>query len=174
MKRSDPKGHESSRLDACTRIAVIVGVRAALEFLFHCADHQPLVMISSEAEMATLTGEPDRHRARSTTILCIHSPALAIAFASSVCGFCLVALIHALPRGAPRGRSAARLVYSIPFVVSISSDRAVRINTIPLIVIGSDLRTCLNGISTRPARPCAACDTKTARILRLSPARSVL
>lgn len=102
---------------------------------------------------------------------------VAIAFALSVVvGFVLGALIHALPRVRRAVDPLLASYYSIPFFVFYPLLIALfGLNTIPLIVIGFVFATAamvistLNGLDRVPRAM-----IKTARIMRLSPARAVI
>jgi NitT/TauT family transport system permease protein len=102
---------------------------------------------------------------------------VALAFVLSVAaGFALGAVIHALPRLRRALDPLLASYYSIPFFVFYPLLIALfGLNTIPLIVIGLVFATAamviatLNGLDRVPRVM-----TKTARILRLSPTRTVL
>jgi NitT/TauT family transport system permease protein len=102
---------------------------------------------------------------------------VAIAFVLSVTiGFLLGAIVHALPRVRRAIDPLLASYYSIPFFVFYPLLIALfGLNTVPLIVIGFVFATAamvistLNGLDRVPRVM-----LKTARILRLSPARSVV
>jgi NitT/TauT family transport system permease protein len=157
-----------------TRVAVIVGFVVALEILCQRQIINPLTLIPP-SEMASalwdliVSGKiwDDLAQTFST---------VAIAFALSVViGFVLGAVIHALPRVRRAVDPLLASYYSIPFFVFYPLLIALfGLNTIPLIVIGFVFATAamvistLNGLDRVPRVM-----SKTARVLRLSPARTV-
>src|ERR1051325_6684970 len=157
-----------------TRVAVIVGGIVLLEIL--CQRHiiNPLTLIPPSEMAASLW-----HLFGSQKIwddLAQTFSTVAIAFVLSVAiGFVLGAVIHALPRARRAVDPLLASYYSIPFFVFYPLLIALfGLNTIPLIVIGFVFATAamvistLNGLDRVPRVM-----TKTARILRLSPARAV-
>ena len=157
-----------------TRAAVIVGAIALVEILCQRKVISPLVMIPP-SEMAVslwhLFGAQKIWDDIAQTFSTV-----ALAFVLSVtAGFALGAIIHALPRVRRAVDPLLASYYSIPFFVFYPLLIALfGLNTIPLIVIGFVFATAamvistLNGLDRVPRVM-----TKTARILRLSPARAV-
>jgi NitT/TauT family transport system permease protein len=158
-----------------TRIAVIVGSVVAIEILCRTKIINPLTMIPP-SEMASSLWELivsgkiwDDVVQTFTTV--------GAAFALSVVGgFVVGAVIHALPRVRRAVDPLLASYYSIPFFVFYPLLIALfGLNTIPLIVIGFVFATAamvistLNGLDRVPRVM-----TKTARILRLSPACTAL
>src|SRR3954470_11215083 len=160
---------------ALTRIAVIVGAILLLEFLCQRKIINPLTLIPP-SEMASslweliVSGQITHDIAQTFSTV-------AIAFALSVVtGFLLGAIIHALPRVRRAIDPLLASYYSIPFFVFYPLLIALfGLNTVPLIAIGFVFATAamvistLNGLDRVPRVM-----TKTARVLRLSPARAVL
>jgi NitT/TauT family transport system permease protein len=157
------------------RVALIVGFVAALEILCRLRVINPLTMIPP-SEMAAALWELIVSGKITDDITQTFST-VAIAFALSVAvGFVLGALIHALPRVRRAVDPLLASYYSIPFFVFYPLLIALfGLNTIPLIVIGFVFATAamvistLNGLDRVPRVM-----SKTARVLRLSPARAVL
>ena len=159
---------------ALTRIAVIVGAIALLEVLCQRKIINPLTLIPP-SEMASalweliVSGQITHDIAQTFTTV-------AIAFALSVAtGFLLGAISHALPRVRRAIDPLLASYYSIPFFVFYPLLIALfGLNTVPLIAIGFVFATAamviatLNGLDRVPRAM-----TKTARVLRLSPARTV-
>lgn len=159
---------------ALTRIAVIVGAILLLEFLCRRKIINPLTLIppsemaSSLWELIT-TGQITHDIAQTFTTV-------TIAFTLSVVtGFLIGAIVHALPRVRRAIDPLLASYYSIPFFVFYPLLIALfGLNTVPLIAIGFVFATAamviatLNGLDRVPRAM-----TKTARILRLSPARTV-
>jgi NitT/TauT family transport system permease protein len=157
-----------------TRVAVIVGSVVLLEILCRRQIINPLTLIPP-SEMASalwdliVSGKiwDDLAQTFST---------VAIAFALSVVvGLVLGAFVHALPRVRRAIDPLLASYYSIPFFVFYPLLIALfGLNTIPLIVIGFVFATAammistLNGLDRVPRVM-----TKTARVLRLSPAGTV-
>jgi NitT/TauT family transport system permease protein len=158
-----------------TRIAVVVAAIAALEVLCRTKIIKPLVMIPP-SEMATALWDLIQS-GKIKDDLVQTSTTVAAAFGISVVlGFAVGALIHALPRARRALDPLLASYYSIPFFVFYPLLIALfGLNTIPLIVIGFVFATAamvistLNGLDRVPRVM-----LKTARILRLSPARTVL
>ncbi len=157
-----------------TRVAVIVGAIGLIEILCQRKIISPLVMIPP-SEMATSLW----HMFGSQKIwddMAQTFSTVALAFVLSVTvGFALGAIIHALPRVRRAVDPLLASYYSIPFFVFYPLLIALfGLNTIPLIVIGFVFATAamvistLNGLDRVPRVM-----TKTARVLRLSPARAV-
>jgi NitT/TauT family transport system permease protein len=160
---------------ALTRIALIVGAILLLEFLCQRKIINPLTLIPP-SEMASslwdliVSGQITGDITQTFTTV-------AIAFGLSVMtGFLLGAIIHALPRVRRAIDPLLASYYSIPFFVFYPLLIALfGLNTVPLIAIGFVFATAamvistLNGLDRVPRVM-----TKTARILRLSPARSVM
>jgi NitT/TauT family transport system permease protein len=160
---------------ALTRIAVIVGAILLLEFLCRRKIINPLTLIPP-SEMASslwkliVSGQITHDIAQTFTTV-------AIAFALSVVtGFLIGAIVHALPRVRRAIDPLLASYYSIPFFVFYPLLIALfGLNTVPLIAIGFVFATAamvistLNGLDRVPRVM-----TKTARVLRLSPARSVM
>lgn len=159
---------------AWTRVAVIVASIALLEFLCQRKIINPLTLIPP-SEMASALWELIESGKIKDDIVQTFST-VAIAFVISViAGFALGALIHALPRVRRAIDPLLASYYSIPFFVFYPLLIALfGLNTIPLIVIGFVFATAamvistLNGLDRVPRVM-----TKTARILRLSPTRTV-
>jgi NitT/TauT family transport system permease protein len=160
---------------AWVRVAVIVAFVAALEILCRLKIINPLTLIPP-SEMASALWELIVSGKITDDIAQTFST-VAIAFALSVVvGFLLGALIHALPRVRRAVDPLLASYYSIPFFVFYPLLIALfGLNTIPLIVIGFVFATAamvistLNGLDRVPRVM-----SKTARVLRLSPARTVL
>lgn len=158
-----------------TRIAVVTAFIAALEIL--CRTHiiKPLVMIPP-SEMATALWDLVQS-GKIKDDIAQTSSTVAVAFAISVIvGLALGALIHALPRVRRAVDPLLASYYSIPFFVFYPLLIALfGLNTIPLIVIGFVFATAamvistLNGLDRVPRVL-----VKTARILRLSPTKTLL
>jgi NitT/TauT family transport system permease protein len=157
-----------------TRVAIIVAFVVALEILCRRQIINPLTLIPPSEMAAALwdlfvSGKiwDDLAQTFST---------VAIAFALSVVtGFVLGALVHALPRVRRAIDPLLASYYSIPFFVFYPLLIALfGLNTIPLIVIGFVFATAamvistLNGLDRVPRVM-----TKTARVMRLSPATAV-
>jgi NitT/TauT family transport system permease protein len=158
-----------------TRIAVVAAFIAALEVLCRTNVINPLVIIPP-SEMATALWDLIRSGKIKDDIVQT-STTVAVAFGISVVvGFALGALIHALPRARRAVDPLLASYYSIPFFVFYPLLIALfGLNTIPLIVIGFVFATAamvistLNGLDRVPQVM-----VKTARVLRLSPARTAL
>ena len=157
-----------------TRVAVIVGSVLLVEILCQRKIISPLVMIPP-SEMAASLWQLFKERKIWDDIAQTFST-VALAFILSVTvGFALGAIIHALPRVRRAVDPLLASYYSIPFFVFYPLLIALfGLNTIPLIVIGFVFATAamvistLNGLDRVPRVM-----TKTARVLRLSPARAV-
>jgi NitT/TauT family transport system permease protein len=157
-----------------TRLAIIAGGIVLLEIL--CRRHviNPLTLIPP-SEMATslwhLFGSQKIWDDIAQTFSTV-----ALSFMLSVTvGFALGALVHALPRVRRAIDPLLASYYSIPFFVFYPLLIALfGLNTVPLIVIGFIFATAamvistLNGLDRVPRVM-----TKTALILRLTPARAV-
>jgi NitT/TauT family transport system permease protein len=160
---------------ALTRIAVIAGAIVALEILCRLKIINPLTLIPP-SEMASALWELIASGQITADITQTFST-VAIAFVLSVTvGFLLGAIVHALPRVRRAIDPLLASYYSIPFFVFYPLLIALfGLNTVPLIVIGFVFATAamvistLNGLDRVPRVM-----LKTARILRLSPARSVV
>jgi NitT/TauT family transport system permease protein len=160
---------------ALTRIAVVVGAIVALEILCRLKIINPLTLIPP-SEMAESLWELIVS-GRITADMTQTFSTVGIAFVLSVAvGFALGALIHALPRVRRAVDPLLASYYSIPFFVFYPLLIALfGLNTIPLIAIGFVFATAamvistLNGLDRVPRAM-----IKTARILRLSPTRTVL
>jgi NitT/TauT family transport system permease protein len=158
-----------------TRIAVIVAAILALELLCRAKIISPLTLIPP-SEMASVLWELITSGKIYDDIVQTFTT-VALAFVLSVAaGFALGAVIHALPRLRRALDPLLASYYSIPFFVFYPLLIALfGLNTIPLIVIGLVFATAamviatLNGLDRVPRVM-----TKTARILRLSPTRTVL
>jgi NitT/TauT family transport system permease protein len=158
-----------------TRIAVIAGAIVALEILCRLKIINPLTLIPP-SEMASALWELIASGQITADITQTFST-VAIAFVLSVtAGFLLGAIVHALPRVRRAIDPLLASYYSIPFFVFYPLLIALfGLNTVPLIVIGFVFATAamvistLNGLDRVPRVM-----LKTARILRLSPARSVV
>lgn len=158
-----------------TRIAVVTAFIAALEILCRTQIIKPLVMIPP-SEMATVLWDLIQSGKIRDDIVQT-STTVAVAFAISVIvGLALGALIHALPRVRRAVDPLLASYYSIPFFVFYPLLIALfGLNTIPLIIIGFVFATAamvistLNGLDRVPRVL-----VKTARILRLSPAKTLL
>jgi NitT/TauT family transport system permease protein len=158
-----------------TRIAVVVSFIAALEILCRTRIIKPLVMIPP-SEMATVLWDLIRSGKIKDDIVQT-ATTVTVAFAISVIlGLVLGALIHALPRVRRAVDPLLASYYSIPFFVFYPLLIALfGLNTIPLIVIGFVFATAamvistLNGLDRVPRVM-----VKTARILRLSPTKTLL
>jgi NitT/TauT family transport system permease protein len=158
-----------------TRIAVVTAFIAALEILCREQIIKPLVMIPP-SEMATALWDLIQSGKIKDDIVQT-STTVAVAFAISiVAGLALGALIHALPRVRRAVDPLLASYYSIPFFVFYPLLIALfGLNTIPLIVIGFVFATAamvistLNGLDRVPRVM-----VKTARILRLSPTKTLL
>jgi NitT/TauT family transport system permease protein len=159
---------------ALTRIAVIVGAILLLEILCRRKIINTLTLIPPSEMGSSLwelivSGQITHDIAQTFTTV-------AIAFALSVVtGFVLGAIVHALPRVRRAIDPLLASYYSIPFFVFYPLLIALfGLNTVPLIAIGFVFATAamviatLNGLDRVPRAM-----TKTARILRLSPARTV-
>jgi NitT/TauT family transport system permease protein len=157
-----------------TRIAVIVGGIVLLEIL--CRRHviNPLTLIPPSEMVTSLW-----HMFGSQKIwddIAQTFSTVALSFVLSVtAGFALGALVHALPRVRRAIDPLLASYYSIPFFVFYPLLIALfGLNTVPLVVIGFVFATAamvistLNGLDRVPRVM-----TKTARILRLNPARAV-
>ena len=159
---------------ALTRVAVIFGAILVIELLCRRKIINPLTLIPP-SEMATslwtLFGSQKIWDDIAQTFSTV-----AFSFVLSViAGFVLGALIHALPRVRRAVDPLLASYYSIPFFVFYPLLIALfGLNTVPLIVIGFIFATAamvistLNGLDRVPRVM-----LKTARILRLSPARAV-
>jgi NitT/TauT family transport system permease protein len=160
---------------ALTRIAVVVGAIVALEILCRLKIINPLTLIPP-SEMASSLWELIVS-GRITVDMTQTFSTVGIAFVLSVIvGFALGALIHALPRVRRAIDPLLASYYSIPFFVFYPLLIALfGLNTIPLIAIGFVFATAamvistLNGLDRVPRAM-----IKTARVLRLSPARTVI
>lgn len=160
---------------ALTRIAVIAGAILALEILCRLKIINPLTLIPP-SEMASALWELIASGQITADITQTFST-VAIAFVLSVTvGFLLGAIVHALPRVRRAIDPLLATYYSIPFFVFYPLLIALfGLNTVPLIAIGFVFATAamvistLNGLDRVPRVM-----LKTARILRLSPARSVV
>jgi NitT/TauT family transport system permease protein len=160
---------------ALTRIAVIAGAIVMLEILCRLKIINPLTLIPP-SEMASALWELIASGQITADITQTFST-VAIAFVLSVtAGFLLGAVVHALPRVRRAIDPLLASYYSIPFFVFYPLLIALfGLNTVPLIVIGFVFATAamvistLNGLDRVPRVM-----LKTARILRLSPARSVV
>ena len=158
-----------------TRIAVIVGAIVLLEILCRLKIINPLTLIPP-SEMASSLWELMVSGQITADITQTFST-VALAFVLSVItGFLLGAIVHALPRVRRAIDPLLASYYSIPFFVFYPLLIALfGLNTIPLIVIGFVFATAamvistLNGLDRVPRVM-----TKTARILRLSPARAIV
>ena len=159
---------------ALTRIAVIVGAILLLEFLCRRKIINPLTLIPPSEMASTLwelivTGQITHDIAQTFATV-------AIAFVLSVVtGFMLGAIVHAFPRVRRAIDPLLASYYSIPFFVFYPLLIALfGLNTVPLIAIGFVFATAamviatLNGLDRVPRAM-----TKTARVLRLSPARTL-
>jgi NitT/TauT family transport system permease protein len=159
---------------ALTRIAVIAGAIVALEILCRLKLINPLTLIPP-SEMASALWELIASGKITADITQTFST-VAIAFVLSVTtGFLLGATVHALPRVRRAIDPLLASYYSIPFFVFYPLLIALfGLNTVPLIAIGFVFATAamvistLNGLDRVPRVM-----LKTARILRLSPVRSV-
>jgi NitT/TauT family transport system permease protein len=160
---------------ALTRIAVIAGAIVALETLCRLKIINPLTLIPP-SEMASALWELIASGQITADITQTFST-VAIAFVLSVTvGFLVGAIVHALPRVRRAIDPLLASYYSIPFFVFYPLLIALfGLNTVPLIVIGFVFATAamvistLNGLDRVPRVM-----LKTARILRLSPARAVV
>jgi NitT/TauT family transport system permease protein len=160
---------------ALTRIAVIVGAVLVLEVLCQRKFINPLTLIPP-SEMASSLWELIASGQITADIAQTFST-VAIAFALSVTtGFLLGAIVHALPRVRRAIDPLLASYYSIPFFVFYPLLIALfGLNTIPLIVIGFVFATAAMVISTLTGLDrVPRVMTKTARILRLSPGRTVV
>jgi NitT/TauT family transport system permease protein len=157
-----------------TRVAVIVGSVVLVEVLCQRKIISPLVMIPP-SEMATSLWQLFKTQKIWDDIAQTFST-VALAFVLSVTvGFALGAIIHALPRVRRAVDPLLASYYSIPFFVFYPLLIALfGLNTIPLIVIGFVFATAAMVISTLTGLDrVPRVMTKTARVLRLSPARAV-
>jgi NitT/TauT family transport system permease protein len=158
-----------------TRIVVIVAAIAALEILCRTRIISPLTLIPP-SEMASVLWELIASgKITDDMVQTFTTVALAFVLAVAI-GFSLGALIHALPRVRRALDPLLASYYSIPFFVFYPLLIALfGLNTVPLIVIGLVFATAamvistLNGLDRVPRVM-----EKTARVLRLSPARAVL
>jgi NitT/TauT family transport system permease protein len=156
------------------RVAIIVGFIVGLEVLCRLKIINPLTLIPP-SEMASALWELIVSGKIWGDIVQTFST-VAASFALSVAvGFVLGALIHALPRVRRAVDPLLASYYAIPFFVFYPLLIALfGLNTIPLIVIGFVFATAamvistLNGLDRVPRVM-----SKTARVLRLSPARTV-
>ena len=158
-----------------TRIAVIVAAILALELLCRAKIISPLTLIPPSEMASALWELITSGKIRDDIVQTFTT--VAFAFVLSVAaGFTLGVVIHALPRVRRALDPLLASYYSIPFFVFYPLLIALfGLNTVPLIVIGLVFATAamviatLNGLDRVPRVM-----TKTARILRLSPARAVL
>jgi NitT/TauT family transport system permease protein len=158
-----------------TRIAVIVAAILALELLCRAKIISPLTLIPPSEMASVLWGLITSGKIYDDIVQTFTTVALAFVL-SVAAGFALGAVIHALPRLRRALDPLLASYYSIPFFVFYPLLIALfGLNTIPLIVIGLVFATAamviatLNGLDRVPRVM-----TKTARILRLSPTRTVL
>jgi NitT/TauT family transport system permease protein len=157
-----------------TRIVVIVAAIAALEILCRTRIISPLTLIPP-SEMASALWELIAS-GKITDDMVQTFTTVGLAFVLSVAvGFSLGVAIHALPRVRRALDPLLASYYSIPFFVFYPLLIALfGLNTVPLIVIGLVFATAamvistLNGLDRVPRVM-----EKTARVLRLSPARAV-
>ena len=160
---------------AWTRAAVIVGAVVLVELLCHSGVIDPLTLIPP-SEMALALADLVASGRIADDIVQTFST-VATAFALSVAaGFLAGALLHALPRVRRAVDPLLASYYAIPFFVFYPLLIALfGLNTIPLVVIGFVFATAamvistLNGLDRVP--PVLV---KAARMLRLSPARTIL
>jgi NitT/TauT family transport system permease protein len=160
---------------AWTRVAVIVASIALLEILCQRKIINPLTLIPPSEMASALWDLIESGKIRDDIVQTFSTVAIAFLI-SVIAGFVLGALIHALPRVRRAIDPLLACYYSIPFFVFYPLLIALfGLNTIPLIVIGFVFATAamvistLNGLDRVPRVM-----TKTARILRLSPARAVM
>jgi NitT/TauT family transport system permease protein len=158
-----------------TRVAVIVASIALLEFLCQRKIINPLTLIPPSEMASALWDLIESGKIKDDIVQTFSTVAIAFLI-SVIAGFALGALIHALPRVRRAIDPLLASYYSIPFFVFYPLLIALfGLNTIPLIVIGFVFATAamvistLNGLDRVPRVM-----TKTARILRLSPARAVM
>lgn len=157
-----------------TRVAVIVGAIVVLEILCQRKIINPLTMIPPSEMAASLWQLFVSGKIWDDIAQTFSTVALAFVLSVTV-GFALGAIIHALPRVRRAVDPLLASYYSIPFFVFYPLLIALfGLNTIPLIMIGFVFATAamvistLNGLDRVPRVM-----TKTARILRLSPTRTV-
>jgi NitT/TauT family transport system permease protein len=160
---------------ALTRIAVIAGAIVLLEILCQRKIINPLTLIPPSEMAAALWQLFVSGKIRDDIVQTFSTVALAFVLSVTV-GFALGAVIHALPRVRRAIDPLLASYYSIPFFVFYPLLIALfGLNTVPLIVIGFVFATAamvistLNGLDRVPRAL-----IKTARILRLSPARAVV
>jgi NitT/TauT family transport system permease protein len=160
---------------AWTRVAVIVASIALLEILCQRKIINPLTLIPPSEMASALWDLIESGKIKDDIVQTFSTVAIAFLI-SVIAGFALGALIHALPRVRRAIDPLLASYYSIPFFVFYPLLIALfGLNTIPLIVIGFVFATAamvistLNGLDRVPRVM-----TKTARVLRLSPARAVM
>lgn len=160
---------------ALTRIAVIAGAILVLEVLCRRKIINPLTLIPPSEMASSLWDLFGSQKIWDDITQTFSTVALSFVLSVTV-GFALGALIHALPRVRRAVDPLLASYYSIPFFVFYPLLIALfGLNTIPLIVIGFIFATAamvistLNGLDRVPRAM-----IKTARILRLSPMRTVV